>query len=103
MYSQELSAPGTFSTPQSLEFFYHWWDLPIFCMLGFFGGLVGAAFNNANHKLLLWRKRHVLPNDCRSMLEAIVMSLVVSLVAFGLPLFFGECVPRPSEEQVGRC
>ena len=35
-------------------------EVPFFILLGIFGGLVGAAFNQLNERLTVWRKAHVV-------------------------------------------
>ena len=71
----------------------------MFVCIGVIGGFAGALFNFSNHKILLWRMKHIHSSRCRSLLEAMCISVLVSLVAFGLPLFFGECVPMPPEDR----
>jgi len=96
-FAANLSAPGTFSTTESLSFYYHWWDLPLFLFIGAMGGVVGAIFNIVNHRILLWRIAHIHKSNFRRLFEVLCISVAVSLVAFLLPLFFGECVPMPPE------
>ncbi len=97
-FAEELSAPGVFSTAQSLELYYRWWDLPVLFVVGLAGGLVGALFNHVNHKFLIFRKRNIHKSKCNMLLEAMFVSVLSSLVLFALPLFFGECAPLPAEE-----
>jgi H+/Cl- antiporter ClcA len=35
------------------------WELPLFCVLAVFGGLMGAVFNHWQFKLSHWRRDHV--------------------------------------------
>eukprot|EP00947_MAST-08B_sp_MAST-8B-sp1_P003305 g3305.t1 len=78
---------------------YNLWEIPLFVFLGVMGGLLGALFNAINHKITLWRLRN-RGKACR-LGEALLVSVVMSGLAFWVPYLFGDrsCrdLPPPAE------
>ena len=72
------------------------WELPLFCLQGFMGGLIGAAFNEANKRLHKFRMSHYIGNMGVRWIEVLCVSLVMSIVSFGIPTLFPYCTPKPS-------
>jgi H+/Cl- antiporter ClcA len=74
---------------------YATWELLVFVFIGCMGGLIGAIFNDANERITRWRIKHV--NDVKSyrFLEVLCVSSLVTLMMFGLPFMFQECLPSP--------
>jgi chloride channel 7 len=66
--------------------------IPFFILLGVAGGLLGALFIAANHRLTLLRRK-VIKSPWSRMLEALIVSVVVSTAAFSLSYFARDCVP----------
>jgi hypothetical protein len=90
---------GAFTYSQAA---YPYWMIAIFGIVGFFGGLAGALFNAVNTRLTTWRFGMAPLNQrwrTRSLVfklcEALIVSLTVSSVAFGLPSVAGTCFPKP--------
>ncbi|CAE8584198.1 unnamed protein product [Polarella glacialis] len=70
---------------------YHIWELPIFLVLGVFGGLLGASFNALNVPLTRWRMRCVGPRGFPRFLEVLAVTACISTAVFLVPLCFGMC------------
>lgn len=66
--------------------------IPFFILLGVAGGLLGALFIAVNHRLTLLRRK-VISSPWGRMLEALLVSVVVSTAAFSLSYFARDCVP----------
>jgi chloride channel 7 len=91
-------ALGT-DVPVEFERFHHArsyliWELPIFALIGIAGGLFGAAFNQLNVYLSLWRKRHVGPRGHKRFFEVLFVSAVIASVSFWVPLIAGDATER---------
>lgn len=72
------------------------WELPLFCLQGVMGGLIGAAFNGANKLLQQFRMARYLNNTQMRWLEVMCISFLMSSVSFGVPLLIPNCTPKPS-------
>lgn len=70
---------------------YEFYELLPMLLLGVVGGLLGSAFIVLNARLAVWRK-HTLSKYGRrgKVLEGLAISVLTSVVSFGLPLLF-EC------------
>mmetsp|Transcript_32800 Transcript_32800/g.39841 ORF Transcript_32800/g.39841 Transcript_32800/m.39841 type:complete len:791 (-) Transcript_32800:289-2661(-) len=79
---------------------YSVYELLVFVVIGMMGGLIGACFNSANRKLTLWRIKHVNHSKIRRVVEVVLISTLVTIVSFALPLIWGECTPLPSKSDV---
>jgi chloride channel 7 len=65
--------------------------IPFFLVLGALGGLIGALFITINHRLTLMRTKYVKSPWAR-MLEALIVSCIVSSASFSLSYFARDCV-----------
>mmetsp|Transcript_5910 Transcript_5910/g.17483 ORF Transcript_5910/g.17483 Transcript_5910/m.17483 type:complete len:805 (-) Transcript_5910:336-2750(-) len=87
---------GTLGTSVPVEFgrfqerVYRIWELPIFAIMGVFGGLCGALFNAANTRLSRWRMRHIGPRGVRRFLEVLLVTFTISTVNFFAPMIAGS-------------
>lgn len=72
------------------------WELPLFCLQGVMGGLIGAAFNGANKRLQQLRMRYYISSTTLRWVEVAVISILMSAVSFLLPSFIPNCTPKPS-------
>ncbi|XP_048581083.1 H(+)/Cl(-) exchange transporter 6 isoform X2 [Nematostella vectensis] len=75
-------------------------DLLIFIIMGFVGGLLGAWFNSLNRNLTIHRILYV--NSRRKfvkILEAILVALVTTSIAFFCPVYLGSCLSRDLPSQ----
>ena len=50
---------------------YKTWELPVFCLLGVAGGLIGALFNETNIRLSRWRRVNLGGNKAKLLGEAV--------------------------------
>jgi hypothetical protein len=55
----------------------------------------GATFNHWNTKLTIWRQQYVHISRNRRTVEAIAVSLLMSIVCFTVPLMWGKCTQKP--------
>ncbi|MEW5313527.1 MAG: hypothetical protein WDW38_005088 [Sanguina aurantia] len=90
---------------------YEFYELLPMLLLGVVGGLLGSAFIVLNARLAVWRK-HTLSKYGRrgKVLEGLAISVLTSVVSFGLPLLFecqgcpidaGESCPRKDDSHSG--
>jgi len=74
------------------------WELLVFIFIGVMGGLIGAIFNDTNEKLTLWRMKHVNHTKWRRFVEVCCISILVSVMGFGVPFLFGDCLDTPDTD-----
>lgn len=53
-----LTYPGLLNLGKFESFCYEFFEIPIFILMGAFGGIVGAAWNNFNFKITVFRMRY---------------------------------------------
>lgn len=82
---------------EGMDSSYSIWELLVFIFIGCMGGLIGAIFNNTNERLTHWRIKHVNHTKHRRFLEVLVISSVVSIIGFGVPFLFFECMDLPDK------
>ena len=84
----QLSHPGLLTFGSFLECqthdLYTLRDLLAFCVIAVISGLCGACFNAANHRLTLWRNRHLTTKRLR-LAEALVVVTLTAAACFSLP------------------
>ena len=71
------------------------YELFPFIMIGFFGGAIGAIFNNTNERITHWRIKNVNYSKKRRFIEVLCVSSAVSVVTFALPWVWGHCTKIP--------
>jgi len=76
---------------------YALYELLLFALLGVIGGFIGACFNGANERLTKWRMKHVNTSKLKRLLEVLVISSLVSVVSFAMPLCWGYCTDLPDK------
>lgn len=93
--------PGDLSSPGLINFgkfdnkeglLYNYFEIPIFILMGAFGGLVGAGFNTLNYYLTIFRIRYIY-NRCQQVIEAILVAIVTACVSFVMLYFIKDCQP----------
>ncbi|SPQ92932.1 Chloride channel protein [Plasmodiophora brassicae] len=72
---------GDFTSNGQNVFSYSAYELPLFIGMGAVGGLAGAAFNECNRRLTVWRQAHVR-SPARRIAECTATAAVFALVAF---------------------
>ena len=78
-------------------------ELGLFILIGIFGGLIGAIFNNTNERITKWRLKNVNHSKSRRVFEVMILSVIISSITFILPFLWAKCTPIPedlSEDQM---
>ncbi|KAL7461861.1 hypothetical protein ACHAXS_002264 [Conticribra weissflogii] len=78
---------------------YSIWELLLFILIGCLGGLIGACFNAGNEHLTIWRMKNVNYSKKRRVVEVVVMSIIVSIVSFVMPMLWNRCTELPTDMQ----
>lgn len=67
----------------SKNYWWYFWEVPIFIAMGVCGGLLGAAFVNLNVKITQWRAKYIPVTDRRKrLLEVIAIAGITSTLFF---------------------
>ena len=67
----------------SKNYWWYFWEVPIFVAMGVCGGLLGAAFVNLNVKITQWRAQYIPVTDRRKrLLEVIAIAGITSTLFF---------------------
>ncbi len=77
---------------------YSVWELGLFLIVGCMGGFIGAAFNSVNELMTRWRMRHITTST-KKLTEVVVITTLMSITAFGAPLLWRQCTPRPVDTE----
>jgi H+/Cl- antiporter ClcA len=85
---------GEFFSLQGEKSNYSVWELLFFMLVGSMGGLIGACFNGFNEQLFHWRVTYLRSKTAR-LLEVLFVVMLMSSIAFALPLMWGKCTPLP--------
>jgi H+/Cl- antiporter ClcA len=96
----------TFGTFTSQDAPYTAQEVPFFILLGMFGGLVGAGFNQLNERLTVWRKANVVKHGTRNVLEALFVAMTAAVIAFVIPYISikmgNPCISKTKFEEPGK-
>ncbi|PSS01450.1 Chloride channel protein like [Actinidia chinensis var. chinensis] len=77
---------------------YSFEELLPMAVIGVIGGLLGALFNQLTIYITYWRQNYLHKNGNRvKIIEVLLISLVTSIISFGLPLF-RSCSPCPESD-----
>lgn len=95
----KLFSFGDFNSITGEESNFSIWELSLFVIIGCLGGLIGAVFNAANEHLTIWRMKRVNHSKMRRVLEVILVSILVSVVSFLMPVLWGRCTELPTDMQ----
>ncbi|XP_026438289.1 chloride channel protein CLC-d-like isoform X1 [Papaver somniferum] len=77
---------------------YSFEELLPMAIIGVIGGLLGALFNQLTLYISYWRRTYLHKKGNRvKIIEACLISLITSIISFGLPLL-RECSPCPEAE-----
>ena len=67
----------------SKQYWWYFWEVPIFAMIGCLGGYIGALFVNLNVRVTAWRAKYIPVNDkFRRFLEVIAVAALTFTVMF---------------------
>ncbi|XP_042030171.1 chloride channel protein CLC-d-like isoform X2 [Salvia splendens] len=77
---------------------YSFQELLPMAVIGVIGGLLGALFNQLTFHIAYWRRNYLHKRGNRvKVIEACIVSLITSLISFGLPIF-RKCTPCPEAD-----
>ncbi|XP_010905222.1 chloride channel protein CLC-d isoform X1 [Elaeis guineensis] len=77
---------------------YSFQELLPMAIIGVIGGLLGALFNQLTLYITNWRRKYLHKKGNRvKIIEVCLISLITSVISFGLPLF-RKCSPCPNSE-----
>ncbi|KAL7220476.1 hypothetical protein ACSBR2_013372 [Camellia fascicularis] len=77
---------------------YSFEELLPMAVIGVIGGLFGALFNQLTLYITYWRRNYLHKKGNRvKIIEVCLISLITSVISFGLPLF-RECTPCPESD-----
>ncbi|KAK9076896.1 hypothetical protein SSX86_005231 [Deinandra increscens subsp. villosa] len=82
---------------------YSFAELLPMAIIGVIGGLLGALFNQLTLYITYWRRNHLHKKGNRvKIIEACLISLITSIISFGLPLF-RKCSACPDSDNSIEC
>ncbi|KAJ6810739.1 chloride channel protein CLC-d isoform X3 [Iris pallida] len=76
---------------------YSFQELLPMTIIGVIGGLLGALFNQLTLYITSWRRKYLHKGNRVKIIEACLLSLLTSVISFGLPLL-RTCSPCPNSE-----
>jgi chloride channel 7 len=77
---------------------YSFEELLPMAIIGVIGGLLGALFNQLTRYITLWRRNYLHKKGNRTkIIEVCLVSILTSVISFGLPLF-RKCSPCPESD-----
>ncbi|XP_018323894.1 H(+)/Cl(-) exchange transporter 7 isoform X1 [Agrilus planipennis] len=88
----DLSYPGLLNLGQFERFSYEVYELPIFVLMGLFGGILGSFWNHINYKLTVFRIRYLRKRWVK-VLEACIVAAVSATVGFLMMFSINDCKP----------
>eukprot|EP01038_Epipyxis_sp_PR26KG_P010242 gene10242-13776_t len=74
---------------------YATYELFFFALIGVAGGILGSFFNYINKRVTLLRFKYI-QQSWKRMIELLILTLVMSLISFILPVLWGQCTPIPT-------
>ncbi|XP_064415257.1 H(+)/Cl(-) exchange transporter 7 [Latimeria chalumnae] len=91
---EELSNPGliNFGKFKSEAMEYNLYEIPLFILIGAFGGVLGAMFNGLNNWLTMFRIRY-LHRSILQVVEAVLVAAVTATVSFVMIYYSTDCQP----------
>lgn len=89
---------GQFFKLQKQIYNFSVWELPLFILLGALGGLIGAAFNETNKHIHKYRQKHYISNPGARYREVLFVSLLMSVVCYGIPTVWPHCTSYPQNQ-----
>ncbi|XP_045476555.1 H(+)/Cl(-) exchange transporter 7 [Harmonia axyridis] len=87
-----LNYPGLLNLGKFETFKYQLYELPIFVLMGIFGGFLGACWNHINFKLAVFRMRYIKKRYAK-VIEACLVAAVSAAIGFLMMFFINDCKP----------
>lgn len=94
---ERLGAPGLLNFGKFQDIDYSILEIPLFAMMGAFGGLTGGFFNYLNMKVTIFRMQY-LKRSWMKVLEAVIISLLTASIGFAFINLLGDCYSQKTEE-----
>ncbi|KAJ3645556.1 hypothetical protein Zmor_023201 [Zophobas morio] len=88
----DLSYPGLLNLGKFENFSYQVYELPIFLLMGAFGGLLGALWNHINYRLSVFRMRYIKQKWLK-VVEACIVAAVSATAGFLMMFCLNDCKP----------
>lgn len=77
-----------------------WFELPLFIVIGFMGGIFGAIFNELNLRLTKFR-HHYINKSWLSVVEVVLVAATTVIIAFLLIIgTMHECRPLKTQSEL---
>ncbi|XP_054158622.1 H(+)/Cl(-) exchange transporter 7-like isoform X2 [Oppia nitens] len=101
LHPGQLSYSGLLNFGQfaAADFNYNFAELPLYVLMGAFGGLAGALFNYMNYKLTVFRIRYI-SHPVLKVLEAVVVAMVTATIGFLMIVYIRDCHQTIKENYV---
>lgn len=87
-----INYPGLLNLGKFARFNYELFELPIFVLMGAFGGLLGAVWNHMNYKLAVFRMRYIKKKWLK-VLECCLVACLSATAGFLMIFFLNDCKP----------
>lgn len=88
----DLSYPGLLNLGKFESIPYEIYEIPLFMIMGTFGGLLGALWNHVNYKITCFRLRFVTRKWLK-VVEALSLAILGATMGFLMLYFVDDCKP----------
>ncbi|XP_024889574.1 H(+)/Cl(-) exchange transporter 7 [Temnothorax curvispinosus] len=88
----DLSYPGLLNLGKFDSIPYQIYEIPLFMMMGTFGGLLGALWNHVNYKITCFRLRFVT-QKWQKVIEALLVAILSATMGSLMIYFVNDCKP----------
>ncbi|XP_070162948.1 H(+)/Cl(-) exchange transporter 7 [Polyergus mexicanus] len=88
----DLSYPGLLNLGKFESIPYQIYEIPLFMIMGTFGGLLGALWNHVNYKITCFRLRFVTQKWLK-VIEALLVAILSATMGFLMIYFINDCKP----------
>lgn len=88
----DLSYPGLLNLGKFDSIPYQIYEIPLFMLMGTFGGLLGALWNYINYKITCFRLRFVT-RKWQKVIEALLVAILSATVGSLMIYFVNDCKP----------
>ncbi|XP_020707477.2 H(+)/Cl(-) exchange transporter 7 [Athalia rosae] len=89
----DLSYPGLLNLGKFEAMPYQIYEIPLFMVIGTFGGILGALWNHINYKISCFRIRFV-KNKWVKVCEAVFVGILSATIGFLMIYFVNDCKPQ---------